>query len=274
MSDIVKWESLEGKISKTESFIVRAAEGKAIDEIPAPELVEKTGALLKGIARDIGLRSYDQYDAVRFMDILQRYYGQMTLQDIKLAIELAMVGELDAFLPRERGQVNLEHYQQFNLSYVSKILRAYRLYKGQTMLKVAGLLPEAGLTEQEKKDIDQRFYADVIRQFRAYRDDLEEPRFIVTRPVLQFLHKHGLIEAEVEACEVEIKQALAEALASKMTDTQKGKEERIHAEGNLGPVTGKMLGRKMDMKRIRLAFDKLIEADMDIEQLIYGEDSN
>lgn len=115
-----------------EKSIFAASVKSPISEIPDAELVQKCGNLFRYIAIDVGYTipaatNEWAYTCTRLVDILKKYYSQLTLADVKLAFELAVTGMLDDHLPRDgRGNPDKSHYQNFNADYLAKILNAYK----------------------------------------------------------------------------------------------------------------------------------------------------
>lgn len=137
-----------GALTPIERDIFIASTKVQIAELPAVELAEKAGQLFRYIAIDVGYNIPANgndwaYMQTRLIDILRRYYSQLTLADIKMAFELAVTGELDAYLPRDaQGNPDKKHYQQFNADYFGKILNAYARRLNDVFHKVYSAAPE------------------------------------------------------------------------------------------------------------------------------------
>ena len=135
-------------LSGVEKYIFAASAKMQIADIDDGTLVAKTGQMFRFIAMDVGYiiptNSEDwTYICTRLLDILKKYYSQMTLADIKLAFELATTGELDDYLPKDsQGNPDKKHYQQFNADYFAKILNAYRRKQNGVIHKAYKALPE------------------------------------------------------------------------------------------------------------------------------------
>lgn len=135
-------------LTPVEKYIFAASTKTQICEMDDGALIEKTGQMFRFIAMDVGFRIPTEqndwaYMCTRLLDILKKYYSQMTLADIKLAFELATTGELNEFLPRDsNGNPDKNHYQQFNADYFAKILNAYRRKQNGTISKAYAALPE------------------------------------------------------------------------------------------------------------------------------------
>ena len=165
---MVQLPEVAKSLSGVEKYIFAASTKTQIAEIDDETLVAKTGQMFRFIALDVGYiipTNTDDwaYICTRLLDILKKYYSQMTLADIKLAFELATTGELDDYLPKDRnGQPDKAHYQQFNADYFAKILNAYRRKQNGVIHKAYQALPEPKkeLTPEQKRyyhnDIESR----------------------------------------------------------------------------------------------------------------------
>lgn len=165
---MVQLPEVAKSLSGVEKYIFAASTKTQIAEIDDGTLVAKTGQMFRFIALDVGYiiptNSDDwAYICTRLLDILKKYYSQLTLADIKLAFELATTGELDDYLPKDRnGQPDKAHYQQFNADYFAKILNAYRRKQNGVIYKAYQALPEPKkeMTPEQKRyyhnDIESR----------------------------------------------------------------------------------------------------------------------
>ena len=135
-------------LNPVEKYVFAASTKTPIAEIDDAKLVENLSLLFKRIAIDVGYiipqnENDWNYIQSRLLDILKRYYSDMTLADIKMAFELATTGELDEYLPKDKqGNPDKNHYQQFNADYFAKILNAYRRKQNQVIGKAYTALPE------------------------------------------------------------------------------------------------------------------------------------
>ena len=152
-------------LSGVEKYIFAASTKMQIADIDDGTLIAKTGQMFRFIAMDVGYIIPTNpedwaYICTRLLDILKKYYSQMTLSDIKLAFELATTGELDDYLPKDsQGNPDKKHYQQFNADYFAKILNAYRRKQNGVIHKAYKALPEP------KKELTPQ----QIRQFEIQR---------------------------------------------------------------------------------------------------------
>lgn len=135
-------------LTTVEKYIFAASTKKQIAEIDDETLIAKTGQMFRFIAIDVGFiipaeQNDWAYICTRLLDLLKRYYSQLTLSEIKLAFELLITGELDEFLPKDRdGNAERKHYQQFNADYFAKVLNAYCRKQNQVIGKAYTALPE------------------------------------------------------------------------------------------------------------------------------------
>lgn len=135
-------------LSGVEKYIFAASTKMQIADIDDGTLIDKTGQMFRFIAMDVGYiiptNSEDwAYICTRLLDLLKRYYSQLTLSEVKLAFELLITGELDDYLPKDRdGNAERKHYQQFNADYFAKVLNAYRRKQNQVIGKAYTALPE------------------------------------------------------------------------------------------------------------------------------------
>lgn len=135
-------------LTQVEKYVFAASTKTLISEMDDATLVGKAKQMFRFIAMDVGyIIPRDETDwayiQTRLVDILKRYYSYLTLVDIKLAFELATIGELDKYLPRDsQGNPDKKHYQQFNADYFAKVLNAYCRKQNQVIGKAYTALPE------------------------------------------------------------------------------------------------------------------------------------
>lgn len=135
-------------LNPVEKYIFAASTKTPIAEIDDAKLVENLSLLFKRIAIDVGYiipqnENDWNYIQSRLLDLLKRYYSQLTLSEVKLAFELLITGELDDYLPKDRdGNAERKHYQQFNADYFAKVLNAYCRKQNQVIGKAYTALPE------------------------------------------------------------------------------------------------------------------------------------
>ena len=152
-------------LTTIEKYIFEASTKTPIGEMSENDLISQMGRLFRFIAMDVGFiipqNTEDwTYICTRLLNVLKKYFYQMTIADIKLAFELSVTGKLDDYLPKDKnGNPDKSHYQQFNADYFSKILNAYKGKQGEIIHKVYELLPK---TEKKHTEEKNGFYQRLI----------------------------------------------------------------------------------------------------------------
>lgn len=155
-------------LNPVEKYVFAASTKTPIAEIDDAKLVENLSLLFKRIAIDVGYiipqnENDWNYIQSRLLDILKRYYSDMTLADIKIAFELATTGVLDEYLPKDKqGNPDKNHYQQFNADYFVKILKAYKQKQTDVIDKAYKAIP--GKNNEISPEQIRRF--EIQRQWR------------------------------------------------------------------------------------------------------------
>lgn len=145
---MVQLPDIAKALTPVEKYIFAASTKTQISEMDDGVLVSKTAQMFRFIAMDVGYiipqnENDWAYIQTRLVDILKRYYSNLTLADIKLAFELATTGELDEYLPKDKqGNPDKNHYQQFNADYFAKILKAYKQKQTDVIDKAYKAIPE------------------------------------------------------------------------------------------------------------------------------------
>lgn len=264
-------------LSGVEKYIFAASTKMQIADIDDGTLIAKTGQMFRFIAMDVGYiiptNSEDwAYICTRLLDILKKYYSQMTLADIKLAFELATTGELDDYLPKDsQGNPDKKHYQQFNADYFAKILNAYRRKQNGVIHKVYKALPEPKkeLTPEEKRYYHNQTVARCREVFLQYK---YTGRFVlgITDGMLiyDWLRKLGFAN-EVAGTEDDRKQALARYM-QRVARGFVNKYEAFHVQrkGTDAPeldFTAYEIARDKEIKR---TFDRMIAEEMQVDNYL------
>ena len=265
-------------LTPVEKYIFVASTKKQIAEIDDETLIAKTGQMFRFIAMDVGFiiptenRDDWTYICTRLLDILKKYYSQMTLADIKLAFELATTGELDDYLPKDsQGNPDKKHYQQFNADYFAKILNAYRRKQNGVINKAYKALPEPKkeLTPEEKRYYHNQAVARCREVFLQYK---YTGRFVlgITDGMLiyDWLRKLGFAN-KIAGTEDDHKQALARYM-QRVARGFVNKYEAFHVKrkGTDAPeldFTAYEIARDKEIKR---AFDRMIADELQIDNYL------
>lgn len=171
MGDIIKAES------QTVVDLFQSTERKkAIREYEDKELLEQMMLSVKRIMRDNGMAIGEdtKYLVVRIMEIVRRHYGWLSVEDFRLAFELASVGKLE---------VDNRHYFRMTVDYVCRILNAYIRAKDEHRQEEPQKPEERGITEDYKKLLNGcwlkykytgKLDTSVIQEMFLYRDLVAE----------------------------------------------------------------------------------------------------
>lgn len=174
------------KLSPTEFAIAQAGTLTPIRLTSEEDLIGQVAKAARGICKDVGIREREdpdkmKYNSTRFFTILKKHYSEFSINEVKAAFELASVGALDDYLPKDRdGNPDKNHYQAFNVEYYSKILNAYRKKRGDVWGKVRQALPVtvAVISEEEKKRNRQLIVNEIYDAYIDYQKG-KHPRFEV-----------------------------------------------------------------------------------------------
>lgn len=124
-------KEVQKALNSVECKIFQASTQKQICTISPDKLMSWGRQAFNSIATDCGYiipRGVTEAAEIcaRFVKVLRDYYGQLTAGDIVLAFELANIGELDDYLPKDaHGEPDSNHYQNFNVKFIGKIVGAY-----------------------------------------------------------------------------------------------------------------------------------------------------
>ena len=268
-----------GALTPIERAIFIASTKVQIAELPAVELAEKAGQLFRYIAIDVGYNIPANgndwaYMQTRLIDILRRYYSQLTLADIKMAFELAVTGELDAYLPRDaQGNPDKKHYQQFNADYFGKILNAYARRLNDVFHKVYSAAPE-------QKPVVTPEMMQAQRRERSIKNRMTYLRYKYTGIldfgfvdigvmfVFDWLLRVGLIEPlKVEPADRN--KAFAQYMGRAATGlVNKYTAHQVRKEGASSAEIDTMAYDVARKKAIRRAFDEMIANEINIDHYV------
>jgi len=247
-------------ISEKELRIARLSLRKTIAEYPlegGEGLPVKIKILTVGICRDFAIRGVTDLETFRFLDILRKYYSGFTLDEIRTAFELALIGDLDEYLPKDRnGNPDKNSYQLFSLEFITKILSAYKKHKGRIWGKVYSCSEneETQPTEEQKDQILKDFHETLHGQFNEY---LETGLLSIMFPVYtaKYLVNCGKI-ADREVTEKHIKKSMI-ILADGLMDKKKRKNIFEGLEGSEANRVMTYAERIKSMELILELFEKL-----------------
>lgn len=227
-------------LDTTEKTLFSASTGKMVAEYNDTELVAELTKSLRTVFRDVGYRAEagdGDYIALRLTMVLRRYYGQLTMQEFRLAFEMSVVGELDEYLPKGRdGQADRGHYQQFSVEYVCKILNAYRAKRDRVLRKAEQAMPSQGATSQEIDDAKRATRRDLVAAYRFFCDNGRLPSL---SPIAEMLYYNLLVEAgfapKVEVTEEEKSEILRRSINDYLARGYTGDAAELKEQGTGAP---------------------------------------
>lgn len=275
---MVQLPDIAKALNPVEKYIFAASTKTQISEMEDGVLVSKTAQMFRFIAMDVGYiipqnENDWAYIQTRLVDILKRYYSNLTLADIKLAFELATTGELDEFLPRDsQGNPDKKHYQQFNADYFAKILGAYRKKQNEVIGKAYKALPEPKreMTPEQKRYYHNRREARHRIVFLQYKYtgkisfEFGDEMFLY-----DWLLKFGFAD-EVEATEDDRKQAFAKYMhRAAIGMVNQYTAFNVRRKGIDSPeidFTAYEVARKKEIIR---AFDRMIAEEIQIDNYLF-----
>ena len=126
------------------------------------DIQRRIGTTIAIIVADLGLKTIpDQLAQKRMIHYLLNYYQDLSFEEIIKAFELALVGKF---------AVNIEHYDSFDIKYLTKILNAYREYKRLNTPKLPTARNEAPKppTEAEKRQIRISFFQNLEKSYKTF----------------------------------------------------------------------------------------------------------
>jgi hypothetical protein len=266
-------DAVSNMLTAEEKYILKASTKELISEINDKRLVEDAAMMFQYIAIDVGYNipsnSDWSYTLTRLVDIMKRYYGNYTLADIKLAFELATIGKLDDYLPKDsHGAPDRKHYQQFNAEYFSKIFGAYVKRQNEVLAKAYKCMP------QERKPMNESEY----KLMRLQRNKMIFLRYKYTGKLIleniddmllyEWLHSVGLAD-DVEETKSDRKQAyniyMRKAIDGIVNKYAAINVRREGDESHEIDYIAYSLGRQ---RMIKKAFDTMIEEEIQIENYI------
>lgn len=267
-------DEVQNGLGKVEMRVAKAGTKKPIKLLTDEELTEKVSDSIEFIARDLGIKNFRldddnnddvAYETSRFCQLIRNYYDDLSFEEIRIAFELSMVGNLDEWLPDGHG-----HYQSFSFEYVTKVLNAYREYKGKTWSKANKLIPyNPVITDDQKEENKKFFIQDIVNKFRKYRDEKQVPQFLVPFLVIDELVARGLTSGARDLSEEDKKRGFVEVMSRNFkSPLERAKIAKDTEQGIENSSVNVSAERYAQQKEIVRVFDEIISSGMDIEDLI------
>jgi hypothetical protein len=271
-------------LTPVEKYIFAASTKTQICEMDDGALVEKTAQMFRFIAMDVGFRIPTEqndwaYMCTRLLDILKKYYSQMTLADIKLAFELATTGELNEFLPKDsQGNPDKNHYQQFNADYFAKILNAYRRKQNGTISKAYAALPEPKreISPEQKKQYHNETVERCRDTFLRYKyTGKYDAGMFGDMFIYNWLHAVGLAD-DVKETEDDRKTALSRYMQRVAAGwVNRYTAEHVRRDGTKSREIDYTAFEVARLKEIRNAFARMVAEELQVDNyLTYWKDEH
>ena len=270
---LANMDAVSKMLTEEEKDILKASTKELIADIDDKRHVEDAAMMFQYIAIDVGYNIPSQsewsYTLTRLVGIMKKYYRNYTLADIKLAFELAAIGKLDDYLPRDsHGAPDRKHYQQFNAEYFSKIFGAYIKRQNEVLAKAYKCMP------QERKPMNESEY----KFMRLQRNKMIYLRYKYTGKLIleniddmllyEWLYSVGFAD-DVEETKSDRKQAyniyMRKAIDGIVNKYAAINVRREGDESHEIDYIAYSLGRERAIKK---AFDAMIEDEIQIENYI------
>ena len=270
-------DQVSEKLNNVQLLIAKAGLENQIRYWKDNELVKKIAIMSKMVCRDLGIKTWNnesvmRYESSRFYDVLKMYYRNLTIEEVKLAFELASVGKLDEYLPKDKNQKpDKNHYQSFSVEFTTKILNAYQLSKKEVLSNINKLLPvkTKTATDEEKAEYRKAFINDIATKFEAYKNEAITPRFLAPSVVVREFVKCGLLESEPEISEDSIEMGFIMAMTNGgISPEEKSNIMSKKANGEVPRQVVKFSSRNQNNKTIVQVFDILIKTSRTINEVI------
>ena len=184
---------------------------KKIRQFDANDLINLSKCL-QGCAFDVGIKDpIEESNLVRITEFIQRNYLDLSIEQISLAFEMALTGKLDL------DQNDLEHYQQFSMLYISKILNSFKELQTIKIKDHQLTKPEPAkkIIMETEKEYKERNIIATLNLYQAYK--IGEKVIDFDNLTFKYLYKRGLIQFT----EVEIKSAKNKAYKQWLSDLAK-----------------------------------------------------
>lgn len=241
--EMAKLPEIINSLEPIERAVFLASTAKTIAEFTSSELAAELATTLKWICKDVGYRVQDesdrQYLIIRTAEILKRYYGNLSLNDFRMAFEMSITGELDEFLPKGRdGQADRGHYQQFNAEYICKVLNAYKARRAWVLKKANDIVPHDAQRRNldVEKMYDREMKRELVLAYEAFKNSGKMPPITAIEEMLYYkvLSSVGLAP-EIEVTKEEQKQILFRTIFDLMANGFVADAKRLENAGTDAP---------------------------------------
>lgn len=274
---LAQMPEVAASLDEVEMRILKASSFPAIKSQDPAKVAQQLSVLFPRIAKDAGITMPEgewRIAQARVCELLLRYYGNFSVADIKVAFELAVMGELDEWLPKDRdGRADRQHYNRFNADWIAKILRAYRDRRQDVQGKAMTAAPVRQISAEPSEEAKE-FYRQANRQNcrdvflrYKYRRELRINGF-EAKTIYGLLYGAGLAD-EVTQKESDRTDALVRCLMSAARGlVNEYTAHRIRREGKDSRELDFTAYELARMREIRRTFDRMINEEIQINQYI------
>lgn len=243
--------SVQGRLGDSDMAIFEASTKRLISEMDERELTTKCASLFKGVAMDVGYIIPDRdtwaYQQTRLLDLLRRYYGHLALAEVRVAFEMATMGELNAYLPKDaNGYPDNKHYGQFSAAFFGKILTAYQQRQQVAIASAERAMPKEPVWSEE-------------RQARAHQECRSR-----CREIFENYRSTGELDLGL-AGEIYVYEWLASRGLAPDVDGENVDEQFVQ---NVISRTGNVVYSAARRDAIQKAFDKIVSENINIEEIL------
>ena len=168
-------------LDTVENYILEASSKSPVSSIAQGQLYGLLGKVFRKVVADLSIKTNNSEEwsvvQTRLALYIGRYYSFLSVSEIRLAFELVLVGELDAYLPKDaQGMPDRKSYGRLDVEFMTRVLNAYKRRRADVLRKAYNAMPP---TEAKPKEETIKFYhnlamsnyRDVFLRYK-YRDEL------------------------------------------------------------------------------------------------------
>ncbi len=264
-------KTLESKPESVEKSIYEANREQSLGQlihqkVDNETITQEIARILSRTMDDLGVESMPSADSTsRIIHYLVSYYRDLSLSEISKAFELAITGELN---------VNVEHYQAFNVKYICSILNAYKQRRLRAIQNVKRSLPlpSTRKSPDELKKIRHDFIEHLLKVYQYYNRS-GELNIITHWTVYNFFLEEGIIH--VSHSQWVAWETVARSEFRKQLSNPTNKHQRTGFREILGNFHNAIQTSQINVFRgivkevaVKAIFQQWKENDVDLKELI------
>ena len=263
-------------LDAVETYVLEASSKSPISTIEPRQLSGLLGKVFRKVAADLSIKTNDAAEwsvaQTRLALYIGRYYSFLSVSEIRLAFELVLVGELDAYLPKDaQGMPDRKSYGRLDAEFMTRVLNAYKRRRTDVLRKAYNAVPSTGSKPDDETrkfyhNLAMSNYKDVFLRYKYRGELMLTPCGEVT--IYGWLVSNGLAD---EVCETE--RDRRDAFLCYLSRAAKGLENKYRAsyvrkegvESADVDFTAFEIARR---RSIREAFDAMIADEIQIDNYI------